>query len=509
MAAITRERLSPLPEHVEFVDVAIAPAMLPLLENARYKAAYGGRGGTKSHFFAEQIVVRGSSEALRVACIREVQNSLKESVRQLIIDKIDKHDPGRLEWEVLDSEIRNRRTGTLIIFKGMQAYNADNIKSLEGFDIVWVEEAQTLSARSLRILRPTVRKAGSELWFSWNPRHESDAVDQFFRGQEPPPDAIIINVSYKDNPWLSDELIREIRHDFKTDPDMFHHVWEGGYEIITEGAYYAKAIARAEAEGRIGHFPYDPRYRLRTAWDIGVDDYTAIWFIQDDGRKAWVVDFWETSGDGPQQIVPAALPELLKAEALALIGDPNLTAKNLDAFRKAALAELARAKPFKYDRHFLPHDVMVREWGAGAKERWRTLKKLGVWPMSRGVANGPEERINAVRMLLPVMHFNNTKRVMTGLSRLRRYSRKFNEQMQVWEGPKKDINCHAADAFGEYAINCGIKPKLEEKPARKPTEDMVYTAKKLPDGRVVVESNQSIREMVEARLNARKARRRT
>ena len=492
MALATADSLAPLPSHIQYVNVQVPEALEPLLAKARYKAAWGGRAGAKSHFFAEQIVVRAGGECLRVACIREVQNSLKESVRQLIIDKINKHDPHHLEWEVLESEIRNRVTGSLIIFRGMQAYNADNIKSLEGFDIVWVEEAQTLSSRSLRILRPTVRKAGSELWFSWNPRHESDAVDQFFRGQEPPPDAVVVACSYRDNPWLSDEIVREIRHDYRTDPDMFHHVWEGGYEIITEGAYYAKHVAAAEAEGRVGHFPYDPRYRLRTAWDIGVDDYTAIWFIQDDGRRAWVVDFWETSGDGPQQIVPAALPELVKDKAL----------------REAGLFELGREKAFKYDRHFQPHDVMVREWGNGAKERWRTLKGLGVWPMSRGVANGPEERINAVRTLLPIMHFNTTgaagKRVMKGLSRLRRYSRKFNEQMQVWEGPKKDINCHAADAFGEYAINCGIKPPKEEAPAKRGTPKMEYTATRLPDGRVKVTSNQSIMEMVEAKLAARR-----
>lgn len=509
MSASTQEMLAPLPKHIAYVDVQIPGALVPLLEKARYKAAWGGRAGAKSHFFAEQIVIRGGAETLRVACIREVQNSLKESVRQLIIDKIDKHDPQRLEWEVLESEIRNRETDTLIIFKGMQAYNADNIKSLEGFDIVWVEEAQTLSARSLRILRPTVRKPGSEIWFSWNPRHESDAVDKFFRGQEPPPDAVVVEVSYKDNPWLSPEIIAEIRHDFKTDPEMFHHVWEGGYEIITEGAYYAKQIALAEKEGRIGHFPYDPRYRLRTAWDIGVDDYSAVWFIQDDGVKAWVVDFYETSGDGPQQIVPAALPELLTVSSLTTMGDRNIQTKGqLEALVRATLKELDRGKGYKYDRHFVPHDIMVREWGAGARQRWQTMKKLGVWPMHKGVQNVPQERINAVRTLLPIMHFNNTKRVMLGVSRLRRYSRKWNEHMQVWEGPDKGINCHAADAFGEYAINCGIKPKVEDKPRRKPTTSMEYTAKQLPDGRVVVESNQSITEMIEAKLAARKQRRR-
>lgn len=461
------------------MDIAIARAMVPLLGDARYKAAYGGRAGTKSHFFAEQIVLQGRVKTLRVACIREIQNTLKESVRQLIVDKITTH--GHLhEWDILDGEIRHKRTGTLIIFKGMQAYNADNIKSLEGFDIVWVEEAQTLSARSLRILRPTIRKAGSQLWFSWNPRHESDAVDQFFRGQEPPPDAIIVEVSYRDNPWLSDEIKREIAHDFATDPDMAEHVWNGGYEIITEGSYYAKLVRKAEQEGRIGDFPYDPQYRLRTAWDIGVDDYTAVWFIQDNGHYPWVVDYVETNNVGADEIVQTYLPEL----------DPDTRR------RVAALIELRREVPFTYERHFLPHDVMVREWGAGAKSRYQTLMGLGVKPIHTGARVGPEERIAATRKLLPITRFNNTKRVQVGLARLRRYSRKFNEQLQVWEGPLKDLNTHGADAFGEYAYNCGILPAPEKKPEPTRKDELVLTAVKNPDGTTSVVGNLSVKEII-------------
>src|SRR5690242_82654 len=179
-------------------------ALLPLLKPARYKAAYGGRGGAKSHFFAEQIVLRCFSRKTRVACIREVQASIKDSVRQLLIDKIEKLGLG-WAFDVLETEIRGRQgtpsAGSLIVFKGMQSYNAHNIKSLEDFDIAWVEEAQTLSDISLRLLRPTIRKDGSELWFSWNPRHETDAVDKFFRGESPPENAVIVSVNWYDNPW--------------------------------------------------------------------------------------------------------------------------------------------------------------------------------------------------------------------------------------------------------------------------------------------------------------------
>jgi phage terminase large subunit len=162
------------------LTVQAAKKLIPLLKPNRYKGAYGGRGGTKSHFFAELLILTCFSRKTRAACIREVQVTIKDSVRQLLVDKIQKFGLGGY-FKVTEREIAGPN-GSLIVFRGMQSYNAENIKSLEDFDIAWVEEAQTLSAHSLKLLRPTIRKDGSELWFSWNPRHDTDAVDAFFRG---------------------------------------------------------------------------------------------------------------------------------------------------------------------------------------------------------------------------------------------------------------------------------------------------------------------------------------
>jgi len=434
------------------LPIEIAEAYLPLLAPKRYKAVFGGRGSGKSHFFAEQVIARSLSATTRVACIREVQNSLKESVKQLLSDKIQKLGVGHL-FEVLDTEIRGPH-GSLIIFRGMQSYNAENIKSLEGFDIAWVEEAQSLSDHSLRMLRPTIRKPGSEIWFSWNPRHDTDAVDKLFRGDHRPSNAIVVEANWYDNPWFPDVLHEEMEDDRARDPEMADHVWGGGYQIVTEGAYYAKLLADAEREGRIDDFPYQPNLPLKTAWDIGVDDYTAIWFMQDNGRQAWAVDYYEVSGDGAEQIVRDCMPELI----------PD------NAERAAALLALGRVVPFRYRVHHFPHDVEVREWGAGAKSRRQTLTGLGVKPIITGVSQGPAERINAVRTVLPIVSFNNTARVRVGLSRLRRYSRKRNDAMQTYQGPLHDENSHGADAFGEWAVNCGIRPALTPKvPIAKPT----------------------------------------
>ena len=386
----------------------------------------------------------------RAVCIREVQNTIRESVRQLLIDKIQALGLGSF-FDAKEGEIRGRN-GSLIVFKGMQTYNAENIKSLEDFDLAWVEEAQTFSEKSLRLLRPTIRKEGSEIWFSWNPRHDSDAVDKFFRGGTPPRNSIVCSVNWHDNPWFPGVLQDEKDQDYANDPEMAEHVWGGGYEIITEAAYYAKHIAALEREGRVGYFPHIAGEPVYTGWDLGIDDYTAVWFAHvlhgADGPRIRVIDYYEASGLGADDILAEGLPEY--------------SADFQD--RVAALVELGRSEPFEYGRHFLPHDIGNREWGAGGKTRIQTINALGV-PLdkiSRGVAQDPEERVNAVRRLLPICEFHQSKRVMLGLSRLRRYSRKKNEALGTYVGPLHDENSHGADAFGEFAINCGIvAPRIE------------------------------------------------
>jgi len=412
------------------LDIETPRWLVPFLSASRYKAAYGGRASGKSHAFAEMLIERCVIKKTRAVCIREVQNSLKESVKQLLVDKIAKFALGDV-FEVLESEIRGPN-GSLIIFRGMQAYNAETIKSLEGYDIAWVEEAQTLSATSLRMLRPTIRAPGSELWFTWNPRNDTDAVDDFFRGSAPPANAIIQRVNYNDNPYLPDEMAQEMADDRKRDPEMATHVWDGGYEIVTEGAYYATLLAHADNEGRIGDFAYDPALPVNTAWDIGVDDYTAIWFFQENGRQVRFIDYFEASGEGVESIVQQALPELVPP----------------------AQRMSERTLTYKYGRHFLPHDVRVREWGAG-RSRIMTLQEFGVKPINVGVANGPSERINASRALLPMCYFNK-ETTDIGVKRLRGYSRRFNKSMETFSGPMHDSNSHGADAFGEAALNCHL-----------------------------------------------------
>ena len=264
----------------------IAPVFKPLWGKARYKGAWGGRGSGKSHGFAEMLIIRATLRAgFRAACVREVQKSLKNSVKLLVEDKIKALGVSAL-FQVLDAEIRTPGGG-VIIFQGMQNHTADSIKSLEGFDVAWVEEAQSLSQRSLDLLRPTIRKAGSELWFSWNPNSPDDPVDALLRGENPPADSIVVQVNYKDNPHLPAELKADIEDDRRRDPDKFMHVWEGEYSLNSE--------ARVFRNWKVEEFdtPKDAVHRFGADWGFAIDP-TVLVRCHIEGRKLFVdAEAWE------------------------------------------------------------------------------------------------------------------------------------------------------------------------------------------------------------------------
>lgn len=251
----------------------------PLLEPSRYKGAHGGRGSGKSHFFAELLIERSLMAKTSAVCVREIQKSLAQSVKKLLELKIEALGVGSL-FEVQESQIKTPGGG-LIIFQGMQNHTADSIKSLEGYDIAWVEEAQSLSQRSLDLLRPTLRKPGSELWFSWNPNLETDPVDALLRGESPPPDAMIVQANYRDNPWLPQVLRDELEYDQKRDPDKFAHVWLGEYQRNSEARVFRNwTIEEFDA-------PKGTTFRLGADWGFSVDPSVLVrCYI--DGRRLYV-----------------------------------------------------------------------------------------------------------------------------------------------------------------------------------------------------------------------------
>lgn len=236
---------------------------VPLLADARYKGAYGGRGSGKSHFFAEMLIEESIREKTDAVCLREIQKSLKFSVKKLLENKISSMNAGAY-FEVQNEQIKSAHGG-VIIFQGMQDHTSDSIKSLEGFKIAWFEEAQTASQRSLDLLRPTIRSPGSQLWFGWNPRFASDPVDQLLRGPIPPPGAIVVEANYADNPWLPAELQEEMEYDKRRDPDKYAHIWLGKYQSNTS--------SRVFKNWKIEEFEVDPAAVIRQGadWGFSVD----------------------------------------------------------------------------------------------------------------------------------------------------------------------------------------------------------------------------------------------
>lgn len=258
----------------------VAPAFKPLWGPSRYKGAHGGRGSGKSHAFAEMLVIRATSQkGLRAACVREVQRSLKNSVKLLVEDKIRSLGVSHL-FEILEAEIKTPGGG-IIIFQGMQNHTADSIKSLEGFDIAWVEEAQSLSQRSLDLLRPTLRKEGSELWFGWNPNDPSDPVDALLRGDNPPRNSIVIEVNYNENPWFPEDLRNDMEDDRERDYDKYLHVWGGEYRSASE--------ARVFRNWRTEEFETTKSavHRFGADWGFATDP-TALVRCHIEGRKLFV-----------------------------------------------------------------------------------------------------------------------------------------------------------------------------------------------------------------------------
>lgn len=402
------------------LDIQTAEVFLPLLEPARYKGAWGGRGSGKSHFFGEMLVEEClRNPGTRAVCIREVQKTLAQSSKRLIETKISELGVGA-QFDIQSDKIKTPGDG-LIIFNGMQDHTAESIKSLEGFRIAWVEEAQTLSARSLSLLRPTIRAESSELWASWNPRRKSDAIDDFLRAKKPE-GSVVVKANWRDNPWFPKVLEDERKLDLSLYPDRYDHIWEGDYAKAFEGAYFAAGLAKARADGRISKVAADDLLPLRAFWDIGGSgasaDAMAIWLCQFVGQEIRVLDYIEGQG----QVL-------------------------------AYYVSLMRERGYQKAICHLPHDG-VNENNITGKRYAEHLRDAGfdVPPPTPNQGRGAAAmRIEAVRRLFPKMWFNDTT-TEAGRDALGYYHERKDEARNVGLGPEHDWSSHAADAFGLMAV---------------------------------------------------------
>lgn len=327
---------------------------------ARYRGAYGGRGSAKSRSFATMCVLRSLERPIRILCAREIQNSIRESVHAQLVERIesmgleDRFDIGRDYLRGLN--------GTEFVFRGLHR-NVREIKSLEGIDLCWIEEAEAVSEESWTVLIPTIRKPGSEIWLTWNPETADAATHRRFV-QKPPPGARIVKVTYRDNPWFPPELEAERQRDLALDVDLHAHVWEGEFRSRSEAQVLASKVRVADFVPQAG---WDGPYH---GLDFGfAQDPTA-------GIRCWIADrrLW---------IEHEAVSVGLELDATAAFLAEHIPGIEDHVIR----ADSARPESISYlKRHGLPRVVAARKGPRSVEEGiafLRSFDEIVVHPRCR------------------------------------------------------------------------------------------------------------------------------
>jgi phage terminase large subunit len=410
--------------------IPTAKVFQPLLSPARYKGAWGGRGSGKSHFFGELAIEEAlrfpsdTGEGLRMICIREVQQDLASSSKQILADKIAKFGLSEADgFKIWKDRIEFPKDG-LCIFKGMTDYTAESVKSLEGFKRAWIDEAQSLSKRSLSLLRPTIHRwDGAELWASWNPTRRIDAIDEFFRGGEgAPTGSIVVKANWRNNPFWSDAAEAERQLELERYPERYPHTYEGEYAGAFEGAYFAKLLTQAKLDKRIvPNLSADPLLPLRVFIDIGgagasADAFTA-WVVQWVGDEIRVLNYYEAVGQVLGTHVAWLRQNGCERAEIYLphdgVNTNNVTGKRYeDHFRDAGFST-----------------TVIPNQGRGAAAM----------------------RIEAVRRLSPKFWFDEAK-TEAGRLALGFYHERKDDIRNVGLGPDHDWSSHGADSFGLMAV---------------------------------------------------------
>lgn len=393
-----------------------------LFAPARYKVAHGGRGSGKSWGFARALLTLGASKRIRILCAREVQKSIKDSVHKLLSDQIESMGLGTF-YEILETAIRGKN-GTEFAFSGLGTQTVESIKSFEGVDVVWIEEAQTVSKKSWDVLIPTIRKPDSEIWITFNPNLDTDETYVRFV-VSPPPGAVVAQMNYHDNPWFPDVLEHERVHCELTNKEDYANIWDGECRTSVAGAIYAHEISSSIVGGRVCNVPYDPSLKVHTIWDLGWNDSMSIILAQRVRSEIRVIEYIEDSH------------------------------KTLDHY-----AAVLNGKNLNWGFDFLPHDGRTKDFKTG-KSAEEILAKFG-----RKVKITPniavEDGIKAARMMFHQVYFDKAKTARL-VECLKRYRRIINSQTNEPGAPLHDEFSHGADDFRYLAINADALTNEDER----------------------------------------------
>lgn len=386
-----------------------------LFEPHRYKVAYGGRGSGKSWSFARALLLHGAQKPLRILCTREIQKSIADSVHKLLADQIAGLGLGSF-YDVQQAYIKGRN-GTEFSFAGLQQHTIDSIKSYEGVDIVWVEEAHAVVKKSWDVLLPTIRKPGSEIWAGYNPQLESDETHQRFVIQ-PPPDCVSVLMNYNDNPWFPAVLEQERLHAQATmKPEQYAHIWEGKCMPAVEGAIYFEQMSQAES--RISNVPHDGLLKTHVIFDLGWNDAMTIILAQKVAGEIRLIHYIE----GHQRTLAEYSAEL---KELKLDG-----------------------QPMNWGNVYLPHDGYAKRHQSGKSDA-EVMGQLG-WSVLPVPNMHVEQGINRVREVFPRTYFNR-ERTARLVECLKRYRRQINQQTNEPGAPLHDEYSHGADVMRYLAI---------------------------------------------------------
>lgn len=381
----------------------------------RYKVARGGRGSGKSWGFARALLLLGANRTMRVLCTREVQKSIQQSVHQLLRDQIEDLGLGGF-YEVLATEIRGKN-GTQFFFSGLSDQTAESLKSFEGVDICWVEEAQAVTKNSWNILIPTIREDGSEIWITYNPQLESDETHQRFT-MKPPVDCVNVEMNYSDNPYFPKVLEAERQQaKLSMKPEEYDHIWEGKCKPAVEGAIYFDQMAKAES--RIAEIPHDPLLKTHCVWDLGFNDSMSIILVQKLSSEIRIVGYVE----GNQRTL---------ADYSAQLREMKLD-----------------GQPINWGQAWLPHDGFATRHQSGKSDA-SVLGSLK-WDVRRVPNTDVEDGIRRARELFHRVYFNKTRTVRL-IECLKRYRRHVSQATGEPGKPVHDEFSHGADAFRYMAL---------------------------------------------------------
>ena len=387
-------------------EIQLPPKLAPLFTPKRYKILHGGRGASKSWGIALALLVQAAERPLRVLCAREVQKSITDSVHKLLCDQITTHGLGGF-YTITESQIRGRN-GSEFFFAGIRGQSVENLKSYEGVDRCWIEEAQVVSKRSWDVLIPTIRKEYSEIWISFNPDLDTDETWVRFV-EKPPKDSIILDLTWRDNPWFPKVLEQERIACEERDPIGYQNIWEGRCRSAVDGAIYADEVTKLVNDGRYRPCPYDPMLDVHTVWDLGWNDKMSVICAQRLGAEVRIINYLEDSHRTLADYV----------QDLNSLG-------------------------YRFGTDFLPHDGAAKDFKTGQSAQ-ELLQKLG-----RRVQIIPkadvEQGLKAVRMALPRFYIDSDK-AQRLLECLKRYRRMIPSTTGEPSGPLHDEFSHGADCI--------------------------------------------------------------